>query len=129
MWTALIRQVVLFIFTRRGKRVLTFIGLMLLCFLTALLFDSEKYLTAGFTGVLTIAALIGLAIQSVRNRKHQRERERQEQERAERRAASAQARTEKVDRAKATVAGAAKAAGSSAASVARAARASVGGAR
>src|SRR5262245_39840254 len=103
MWTALIRQLVLFIFTRRGKRVLTFIGLVLLFFLTAVLFDSEKYLTAAFTGILTVAALIGLAIQGVRQRQQQRERERQEIEKAERRAAASQARTERFDRAKATV--------------------------
>src|SRR6266545_823937 len=128
MWTALVRQLVLFIFTRRGKRVLTFIGLMVLCFLTALLFDSQKYLTAGFTAILTIAAIISLAVQYVRQRKHRRERERQELKKAERRAASSEARTERFDKAKATVSGAAKAATSGAANVATAAKAGLGGA-
>jgi hypothetical protein len=123
MWTTLIRQLVLFIFTKRGKRVLTFVGLMLLCFLTALLLDSGKYLTAGFTGILTGSALVALAIQYVRQRKQQRERVRQELEKAERRAAATQARTGKFEKAKATVADAARAASNSAANIANAAKA------
>ena len=49
-WGALVRQLVLFTFTKRGKRVIVFVGLLLLCFVTALLVDLRMYLTAAFTG-------------------------------------------------------------------------------
>ena len=107
MWTALVRQLVLFVFTRRGKRMIAFIGVMLLCFVTAFLIDSQKYLSAGLTGILTVAASLGLVTRYFQQRKQDRERERQELEKAERRAVAAQARSEKIDRARTTVTNAA----------------------
>ncbi len=129
MWTALVRQIAVFLITRRGKRVIAFAGAFLLCFTTALLIDSRMYLTAGFTGALAAAALVAFVIQYFRQRTDQRERIRQDAEEAVRRAAAAQARNEKFDKAKSTVADAARSATSSAANIADRARKGISGAR
>ena len=129
MWTALVRQIVVFFITRRGKRVIAFAGAILLCFITALLIDSRMYLTAGFTGALAAAALIAFIVQYFRQRTEQRERVRQDAEEAVRRAAAAQARSEKFDKAKSTVADAARTATGSAANIADLARTGIAGAR
>ncbi len=129
MWTALVRQIVVFLITSRGKRVIAFAGAMLLCFITALLIDSRMYLTAGFTGVLATAALVAFVVQYSRQRTEQRERVRQDAEEAVRRAAAAQARSEKIDKAKSTVADAARTATGSAADIADLAKTGIAGAR
>ncbi len=129
MWTALVRQIFFFIVTRRGKRIIAFIGAMLLCFITALLIDSKMYLTAGFTGLLAVAALAAFVFQYFRQRTEKRARERQNAEEAVRRTAAAQARSEKFGKAKSTVADAARAATDSAANIADLAKTGISGAR
>ena len=34
MWTALVRQLMVFLFTRRGRRIVAFVGVLLLFFIT-----------------------------------------------------------------------------------------------
>jgi hypothetical protein len=106
MWGALARQLFAYVLTRRGKKVLAFVGTMLLCFVTALLLDLKLYLTAGFTGLLTLVTLIAWLVQGFKQRRGDRLRERQDAEDAVRRAAAAQARGETIGKAKSTVAGA-----------------------
>ena len=105
MWGALARQIAAYALTRRGKKLLAFIGTMLLCFVTAVLLDLQMYISAGFSGVLAVIALITWITQGFRQR---REQERRQVETAARREAAAIARGEKIDYAKATVSGAAK---------------------
>ncbi len=108
MWGALARQLFAYVLTRRGKRVLAFVGLMLLCFITALLIDTRLYLTAGFTGLLTVMTLFAWLASNIKQKRRDRVRERQDAEDAVRRAAVAQARGETIGKAKSTVAGAAR---------------------
>ena len=129
MWGALVRNLVLFVLTRRGKKVIAFVGAMLLCFVTALLIDSRLYLTAAFTGVLAAAALIAFLVQHLRQRFEKRERVRQGVAAAARRAAAAEARSEKIDKAKTAVAEAATGVSSSAAQVVDVAKTGLTGAR
>jgi len=129
MWTALVRQIAFFLITRRGKRIIAFTGAMLLCFITALLIDSRMYLTAGFTGILAVAALVAFVFQYFRQRTEKRGRVRQDAEEAVRRAAAAQTRSEKFDKAKSTVADAARTATGSAANIADLAKSGIAGAR
>jgi type II secretory pathway pseudopilin PulG len=105
MWGALARQIAAYALTRRGKKLLAFIGTMLLCFVTAILLDLQMYISAGLSGVLAAAALATWITQGFRQR---RERERRQVETAARREAAAVARGEKIDYAKATVSGAVK---------------------
>lgn len=51
MWGAVFRQVFAYVLTRRGKRAIAFIGMMVLCFVTALLSDIKFYISAAFTGI------------------------------------------------------------------------------
>lgn len=108
MWGALARQLFAYVLTKRGKRVLAFVGTMLLCFVTTLLVDLHLYLTAAFTGLLTLVALVAWFTQSIRQRWRDRRRERQEAEEAMRRAQAAAARAESVSRARSSVSGAAR---------------------
>jgi hypothetical protein len=117
MWTALVRQLAVFLFTRRGKRIAIGIGVALLCFLTALLTDSKMFLTAGVTGAITAIIVVTLIAQYFRGQAKQRERARREAEQALRRAATSQARGEKLDRAKSAFTNAAQAASSGATDV------------
>ena len=103
MWGALARQIAAYALTRRGKKLLAFIGTMLLCFVTAVLLDLQMYISAGFSGVLAVVAFITWITQGYRQR---REQERRQVESAARREAAAAARGEKIDYAKATVTGA-----------------------
>jgi hypothetical protein len=103
MWGALARQIAAYALTRRGKKLLAFIGTMLLCFVTAILLDLQMYISAGLSGVLAAAALVTWITQGFRQR---REHERRQVETAARREAAAAARGEKIDYAKATVSGA-----------------------
>src|SRR5438045_2635738 len=98
MWTALVRQAAVFLFTKRGKRIAILVGVILLCFLTALLTDSRMYLTAAVTGAVTILIVIALIVQYFRQGTRQRARERRSAEQAARRAAASQARGEKLDK-------------------------------
>ena len=52
MWGALARQIAAYALTRRGKKLLAFIGTMLLCFVTAILLDLQMYISAALSGVL-----------------------------------------------------------------------------
>ena len=105
MWGALARQIAAYALTRRGKKLLAFIGTMLLCFVTAILLDLQMYISAGFSGVLAALAFVTWITQGYRQR---REQQRRQVETAARREAAAVARGEKIDYAKATVSGAAK---------------------
>src|SRR5687767_7446400 len=105
MWGALARQIAAYALTRRGKKLLAFIGTMLLCFATAILLDLQMYISAGLSGVLAAVALVTWITQGFRQR---REQERRQVETAARREAAALARGEKIDYAKATVSGALK---------------------
>ena len=105
MWGALARQIAAYALTRRGKKLLAFIGTMLLCFVTAILLDLQMYISAGFSGVLAAVALVTWITQGFRQR---REQERRQVETAARREAAALARGEKIDYAKTTVSGAVK---------------------
>ena len=115
MWGALARQIAAYALTRRGKKLLAFVGTMLLCFVTAILLDLEMYISAGFSGVLAAVALGTWIIQGFRQR---REQERRQVETAARREAAALARGEKIDYAKATVSGAVRSVTSGAAYIA-----------
>jgi heme exporter protein D len=108
MWGAFARQLFAYVLTKRGKRVLGFVGTMLLCFVTALLLDLQLYLTAAFTGFLTLLALFAWLTQNVRQRRRERVLARQEAEELQRRAQAAAARAETVSRARSSVAGAAR---------------------
>jgi len=129
MWGALFRQLAIFLFTRRGKRIAALIGLVLLGFVTALLLDSQMYLSAAFSSLMTAAALFAFVFQSVKQRKVERRRVRRAAEDQIQRAAAAQARAEKRSRAKSSVANAAKAARGTASSVARLAKTGVAASR
>ena len=118
MWTALVRQLMVFLFTRRGRRIAAFVGILLLFFITALLIDSRMNLTAGFAGALSVASLIAFVVSSFRHRGRQRDRDRRDAEQSARRAAAAQARSEKLGKARSAFSGAAKTATDSAAGVA-----------
>jgi len=125
MWGAVFRQLAIFLFTRRGKRIAALIGLVLLGFVTALLIDSQMYLSAAFSGLMTAAALFAFVFQSIKRRRAERQRIRRAAAEEIQRAATAQARTEKRGKAKSRVATAAKAARGTASSVARLARTGV----
>jgi hypothetical protein len=108
MWGAFARQLFAYVLTRRGKKVLAFVGLMLLCFITTLLVDLQLYLTASFTGVLALVTLFAWLIQHVKHRRAERARLRQEVEDTLRRAAAAAARSETMEKARSSVADAAR---------------------
>jgi hypothetical protein len=129
MWGALFRQLAIFLFTRRGKRIAALIGLVLLGFVTALLLDSRMYLSAAFSGLMTVAALFAFVVQSVKQRGAERQRIRRAAEQEIQRTAAAQARAEKRGKAKSRVASAAKAARGTASSMARLARTGVAASR
>ena len=105
MWGALARQIAAYALTRRGKKLLAFVGMMFLCFVTAMLLDLQMYISAGFSGVLAALAFITWITQGYR---HRREQERRQVESAARREAAAVARSDRINTAKATVTGAGK---------------------
>ncbi len=117
MWGALLRQVVAFVLTKRGKKIITFVAAMALCFVAILLVDLRLYLTAAFTGLLAAATLASWLVQLWRQRRRKHERDQRETEKATRRAANTQARGERIDKAKIAVAGAARTVGDGAADV------------
>ncbi len=129
MWGALVRQLVAYVLTRRGKKVIAFVGTMLLLFVTALLLDTQLYLTAGFTGLLAAATVLSWAVNNIRQRHRDRERERLQLEEALRRAAAAAARGEKMDKARSTFTGAARTVTGGAANVVGAARSGISATR
>jgi hypothetical protein len=108
MWGALARQLFAYVLTRRGKKVLAFVGLMLLCFVTTLLIDLRLYLTAAFTGVLAVVALLAWLTSNLRQKRRDRELQRIEAEETLRRAAAAAARSETIGKARSSVADAAR---------------------
>src|SRR4051812_15621715 len=105
MWTALVRQIAIFALTKRGKNTLILVGIILLCFMTTVLIDLHLYLTAGFMGALTLAAIVWRAVTYFPRRARARERARQQAEEAARQAAAAQARNEKFGQARSAVVG------------------------
>jgi mannitol-specific phosphotransferase system IIBC component len=119
MWAALVRNVFVFVLTRRGKKVIAFVGAMLLCFLTALLIDWRMYMSAGLAGLLAAAALIAFIVQHLRLRVEKRERARQDIAKAARRAAAGEARSENIQKAKSAFTEAARDASSAAVDVAK----------
>lgn len=129
MWAALVRQLAVFLFTKRGKRIMIFVSLALLCFLTALLTDSQMYLTASVTGAFTATLMVALAVGYFGQHVRQRNRARREAEQAIRRAAASQSRQERFGKAKSAVAGAAKTVSNGAASTVGKARSGLAGAR
>jgi len=130
VWGALIRQLVLFLFTKRGKRIAVLVGLALLCFVTALLIDSQMYLTAGVTAVLTASLFFSLSVRHFRRRAMRRVQQTQRQaDEKLRRAAAAHGRSTRMDKAKSAVAGLARAAGGSVVNLAEHARTRIAGAR
>ena len=118
MWTALVRQLMVFLFTRRGRRIVAFVGVLLLFFITALLIDSRMTLTAAFTGAVAIFSLVAFVVSQFRYRGRQRDRERRDAEQSARRAAASLARSERIDKARSTLSGAAKTASHRAAGMA-----------
>ena len=118
MRAALFRNIAIVMFTKRGKKVITLCGALLLCFISTLLLDWRLYLSATLTGTLAAATLTVFAVQHFRQRHYKREREQRrvvyEREREQRKVAkatrrieTAKARHEKFERAKASLAGAA----------------------
>jgi L-lactate utilization protein LutC len=118
MRAALFRNIAIVMFTKRGKKVITLCGALLLCFISTLLLDWRLYLSATLTGILAAATLTVFAVQHFRQRHYKREREQRrvvyEREREQRKVAkatrrieTAKAHHEKFERAKASLAGAA----------------------
>jgi dolichol-phosphate mannosyltransferase len=67
MWAAFVRQFAAYALTRRGKKLFAFLGAMLLCFATTLLIDMQLYASAGFTGLLALAAVVSFAVAVTNN--------------------------------------------------------------
>lgn len=100
MWGAVFRQVFAYLLTRRGKRALAFVGMLLLGFVTALLLDMQLYISAGFTGCLSLVLITMWLIQYWRVRQQDRLREMRRVEAAAKRLVAAQERSERYDRAR-----------------------------
>ena len=129
MWGALFNLGARYAFFRRWKNAIVFAGGVLLCAVAAFLIDAEKYLSAGFIGVLAAALLLSFAAHYLREQRAIRERERQKREKIAKRAAAAGARSEKIERVKATAAGVAKGVSGRATSFANVAKTGFAGAR
>jgi Ca2+/Na+ antiporter len=119
MWAALIRNIAVFMFTKRGKKLITLLVAILLCFISTLLLDARLYLSAALTGVLAAATLMVFAVQHFRQRRYKREREQRKIAGVARRAEAAAARSEKIHRAKTSAIETAKGVSSSAAGMAK----------
>lgn len=115
MWGAVFRQVFAYLLTRRGKRAIAFVGMMTLCFVTALLIDTKLYMSAAFTGSLAAILLLMWLLQYWRVRQEAKLRQSRRDEAAIRRQAAAQARGEKIDKAKSAMTDAARTVGKGAA--------------
>lgn len=100
MWGAFVRQIFAYLLTRRGKRALAFVGMLLLGFVTALLLDMQLYISATFTGCLSVVLITLWLIQYWRVKQHDRLREMQRLEAAAKRLMAAQERAERYDRAR-----------------------------
>jgi len=111
MWGAFARQIFAYLLTRRGKRALAFVGMLSLFFVTALLSDMQLYISAAFTGGLSVVLVAMWLMQYWRVKQHDRLREKQRLEAAARRLAAAQEREQRYDRAKARMADTVRAAG------------------
>lgn len=98
MWGAVFRQVFAYLLTRRGKRALAFVGMLLLGFVTALLLDMQLYISASFTGGLSLVLITMWLIQYWRVKQHDRLREMRRLEAAAKRLVAAQERSERYDR-------------------------------
>jgi hypothetical protein len=115
MWGAVFRQVFAYLLTRRGKRAIAFVGMMMLCFVTTLLIDTQLYMSAAFTGSLATVLLLTWLLQYWRVRQEAKTRQSRRDEAAIRRQAAAQARGEKIDKAKSAMTDAARTVGKGAA--------------
>jgi len=100
MWGAVFRQVFAYLLTRRGKRALAFVGMLLLGFVTALLLDMQLYISASFTGCLAVVLITMWLVQYWRVKQHDRLREMRRVEAAAKRLVAAQERSERYDRAR-----------------------------
>lgn len=118
MWAAFVRQIAAYAITRRGKKLFALIGVLLLCFATALLIDMQFYTSASFTAVLAGFSGVAFGVQHVRLKRAEHERLRRKAEEARQRAIAAQARVERMGSARSAV-------GSAAGAAARAATVSV----
>lgn len=106
MWAAFIRQIAAYGITRRGKKIFALVGVLLLCFATALLVDMQFYISAWFTAALAALSGVAFVVQHFKQKRSERERLRYKAEQASRRALVAQARLDKVDSVKSAVSGA-----------------------
>ena len=111
MWGAILRKILAYMLTRRGKRALAFAGMMSACFLTALLLDTKLYISAAFTSLLAGAMLTTWLTQYLRVRQQDREREVRRVVLTERRQAAIKARGERLKKVKAAMVGNARALG------------------
>lgn len=111
MWGAFARQIFAYLLTRRGKRALAFVGMLSLCFVTALLADMQLYISATFAGGLSVVLVLMWLVQYWRVKQHDRLREKQRLEAAAKRLAAAQEREQRYDRARARMADTVRAAG------------------
>ena len=93
MWGAVFRQVFAYLLTRRGKRALAFVGMLLLGFVTALLLDMQLYISASFTGCLAVVLITMWLVQYWRVKQHDRLREMRRVEAAAKRLVAAQERS------------------------------------
>jgi hypothetical protein len=110
MWGAFARQIAAYAITRRGKKLFALIGVLLLCFVTALLIDVQFYTSAAFTAVLAGFSGVAFGMQRARLKRAEREYLQRKAEEARQRAIAAQARLDRIDTAKSAVGNAAGAA-------------------
>jgi hypothetical protein len=97
--------------TRRGKKLFALIGVLALCFGTALLIDMQFYVSASFAALLAGFAGVGYVVQHVKLKRAEHQRLLLKAEAARQRAIAAQARVDRIDNAKSAVRGAVTGAG------------------
>jgi hypothetical protein len=111
MWAAFVRQFAAYAITRRGKKLFALIGVLALCFGTALLIDMQFYVSASFAALLAGFAGVGYVVQHVKLKRAEHQRLLLKAEAARQRAIAAQARVDRIDNAKSAVRGAVTGAG------------------
>jgi hypothetical protein len=103
MWAAFVRQFAAYAITRRGKKLFALIGVLALCFGTALLIDMQFYVSASFAALLAGFAAVGYVVQHVKLKRAEHQRLLLKAEAARQRAIAAQARIDRIDGAKSAV--------------------------
>lgn len=106
MWAAFVRQFAAYAITRRGKKLFALIGVLALCFGTALLIDMQFYVSASFTALLAGFAAVTYVVQHVKLKRAEHQRLLRKAEAAHQRALAAQARLERIGTAKSALRGA-----------------------